>query len=188
MESRATVQVAMSPHVEAAFAKAVSKGDLEPILDAIAAAGFQASAATRTSDRAAVLAAVGDPAAASAAVRAQLRAWVFSRALAQFDALPPAERGVAPLGAQLAAQLKAHGRFDDAEAVLREQLRCNREVGGDASPNTLASMNNLGGLLYSAGERLEEALELFGGALAVQRETFGACSAFPLSLHHHDSS
>lgn len=160
IQARAAFDVAMSPHLEADFAKAVKRGELDTVLKAIAGADLAASEST---DREAVLAAAeaasrrpapgpggagsspeeagaalpaggGPLAKASAAVRHHLRSWLFARALAVLDALSSAERAASPLGPRLVAELRAHGRAEEAEAVLREYLPATyREAARDES-------------------------------------------------------
>eukprot|EP00964_Phaeocystis_antarctica_P024587 scaffold13773_cov68-Phaeocystis_antarctica.AAC.3 len=52
----------------------------------------------------------------------------------------------------LALELKAQGKFDEAEPLYHEALEVLRETLGNRHPCTLGSINNLGSLLYSKGD------------------------------------
>jgi hypothetical protein len=49
------------------------------------------------------------------------------------------------------------GKLEKAEPYFREDLEGMRRVLGDDHPDTLTSINNMGGLLYSQG-KLDEAM------------------------------
>ena len=82
----------------------------------------------------------------------------------------------------LESLLKAQGRLDEAEPLLREDLEAepllredleaSRATLGDRHPHTLASIMNLGTLLYEQG-KLDEAEPLLREGLEVQRATLG---------------
>lgn len=59
-----------------------------------------------------------------------------------------------------------------AELLVREALAIRREVFGNQHPDTLGTVNNLGGLLVEEG-KLTEAKPLLREALACNRETLG---------------
>ena len=64
------------------------------------------------------------------------------------------------------------GDHDGAKAQLEEALAGRRETLGDANPDTLASMNDLGALLRDMGD-LAGATPLFREALAGLRDLDG---------------
>ena len=72
----------------------------------------------------------------------------------------------------LAYELKAQGKYDEAEPLYREVLEVRREALGNRHPRTLGSINNLGALLKAKGE-LAAAESLYREALQAQRETLG---------------
>ena len=51
----------------------------------------------------------------------------------------------------LASELKAQGKYDEAEPLYREALEAQRETLGDRHPSTLTSIINLGALLQNKG-------------------------------------
>ena len=71
---------------------------------------------------------------------------------------------------ELAGQLHAQGRFDQAAPFYREALQVSRKTLGDRHPSTLASMSNLATLLHGQGD-LAGATPLCREALQVSRET-----------------
>ena len=73
----------------------------------------------------------------------------------------------------LAMELKAQGKFDEAEPLYREALEVSRATLGNRHPDTLGSINNLGALLLDKGE-LATAEALLREALEVSRETLGS--------------
>ena len=79
----------------------------------------------------------------------------------------------------LARELQVQGKFDEAEPLYREALEVPRESLGDRHPNTLAHINNLGGLLQAKGD-LAAAEPLCRGALEAARETLGSRHATTL--------
>ena len=64
------------------------------------------------------------------------------------------------------------GDLASAQPLYCEALEVQRETLGDRHPDTLASINNLGGLLRAKGD-LAAAEPLHREALKVQRETLG---------------
>ena len=73
----------------------------------------------------------------------------------------------------LASELKALGKYDEAEPLFREALEMNRETLGNRHPSTLGSINNLGLLLVAKGD-LAAAEPLCREALEGKRETLGS--------------
>ena len=73
----------------------------------------------------------------------------------------------------LASELKAQGKFDEAEPLLREALEVESKRYGSRHPNTLISIGNLGGLLKVKGD-FAVAEPLLCEALEVKRETLGS--------------
>ena len=67
----------------------------------------------------------------------------------------------------VALLLRARGKLDEAEPLLREALAARREALGDTHPSTLVSINNLGDLLQARGA-LDEAEPLMREALAAK--------------------
>ena len=67
-----------------------------------------------------------------------------------------------------------HGKGDlaAAEPLYREALEVQRKTLGNRHPSTLASISNLGGLLYAKAD-LAAAELLLHEALEVRRETLG---------------
>ena len=72
----------------------------------------------------------------------------------------------------LAKELQAQGKYNEAEPLYREALEGRRATLGNRHPNTLSSINNLGGLLYAKGN-LAAAERLCREALEVRRATLG---------------
>ena len=50
----------------------------------------------------------------------------------------------------------AIGKYVDALVYYKEALDANRSILGDTHPSTLASINNVGNVLYSQGKRTVE--------------------------------
>jgi Flp pilus assembly protein TadD len=73
----------------------------------------------------------------------------------------------------LASELYVQGKYvDEAEPLHREALEVSRETVGDRHPDTLASVSNLGALLYAKGD-LTAAEPLFREVLEARRATLG---------------
>ena len=72
----------------------------------------------------------------------------------------------------LASELKAQGKYDEAEPLYREALEMRRATRGDRHSSTLTSIGNLGTLLRDKGD-LTAAEPLLREALEVSRETLG---------------
>ena len=73
----------------------------------------------------------------------------------------------------LALELKAQGKFDEAEPLFREALEVLRETLGNRHPRTLRCIGHLGMLLKSKGD-LAAAELLLREALEGRRETLGS--------------
>ena len=72
----------------------------------------------------------------------------------------------------LATELKAQGKYDEAEPLYRKALEVALETHGDRHPDTLTSICNLGTLLEVKGD-LATAGPLCREALKGRRETLG---------------
>ena len=72
----------------------------------------------------------------------------------------------------LATELKAQGKYDEAEQLYRKALEVALETHGNRHPDTLSSINNLGTLLEAKGD-LAAAEPLCREALEARRETLG---------------
>jgi tetratricopeptide (TPR) repeat protein len=113
-------------------------------------------------------------------VIACMRGWMVQAARERLTGIAdPDERAGSSLQYYLARLLKDCGRLSEAEPLLREQVEVRRRVVGDAHPNTLASISNLGQLLQARGD-LDGAEPLLREALAVSRRTLG--DAHPSTL------
>ena len=73
----------------------------------------------------------------------------------------------------LASELKAQGKYGEAERLFREVLERERTTLGTRHPHTLAYMDNLGTLLQAKGD-LAAAEPLLREALEGRREVLGA--------------
>jgi len=131
---------------------------------------------SKVDDRAYILGEVaklrGGLGAVTAGVCAALREWLAQEGRAALARLPAEARGSSALLTSLPRLLKAQGKLDEAEPLLREALRARRETLGDRHPDTLVSINNLGSLLKAQG-KLDEAEPLLREALRARRETLG---------------
>ena len=73
----------------------------------------------------------------------------------------------------LALELKAQGKYDEAEPLFCEAVEVQRETLGNRHPDTLTSISNLGMLLQAKGD-LAAAEPLLREAAEVFRETLGS--------------
>ena len=74
---------------------------------------------------------------------------------------------------QLAAELQAQGKYDEAEPLFREVLELTRETFGGRHPNTLNCINNLGVLLQAKGDKAA-AEPLLDISLELSRKILGS--------------
>ncbi|HSK80515.1 MAG TPA: serine/threonine-protein kinase [Thermoanaerobaculia bacterium] len=93
---------------------------------------------------------------------------LFRKALAICEAhLGPEHPEVAGVLNSLGMTLAAHGRFDEAEEVLKRSLALHEKLWGDRDPQVARVLHNLSGIAYFR-ERTEEAERLLRRALAIR--------------------
>lgn len=80
-------------------------------------------------------------------------------------------RGPHLLCASFWFRLRVRGKFSEAEVYLREALEASRRVLGEEHPDTLISINNLGGLLLAQG-KLAEVMTLLAPVEPAARKAF----------------
>ena len=86
--------------------------------------------------------------------------------------------------ATFASELKAQGKYTEAEPLLREALEKTRETLGNRHPHTITSLGNLGALLQAKGN-LAAAEPLLREALEGLRETLGSRHPDALACIHN---
>jgi hypothetical protein len=137
---------------------------------------------------AAVLSSAGGFEAVNSRIHDRLREWLAGAA-SDFvhdciETLGEAHPGTFASMNSLANLLSDQGKLSEAEPLLRDALRCRREILGETHPDTLASMNNLASLL-TEHDKLDEAEPLLRDALRGQRETLGETHRHTLLSMHN---
>ncbi|XRB21685.1 tetratricopeptide repeat [Pseudoscourfieldia marina] len=172
----AKLEICLPAVEQEAFADFLVEEGADKVIVKMIGMDVQHAEAWKKEDRDAILDAVkkfrGGPSEVNKLIKDEMRRWVVESAKRALDTLDSEERATSELLMSVARLLRDQGKYADAEPLHREALDGRRRELGDAHPDTLQSINNLGLLLNDQG-KYADAEPLYREALDGRRRELG---------------